>query len=93
LAAENPTDFYQKLFPFEINRINLNFLHLLNLKIIKTMNLLIKILITSGLVLLITNFMPGSSCLGFTTALVAIVLGLIFIKNIGNTNCQLPLLH
>jgi putative membrane protein len=49
------------------------------------MNLLIKILITSGLVLLIANFMPGVHVEGFTTALiVAIVLGLlnIFIKPI-----------
>lgn len=49
------------------------------------MNLLIKILITSGLVLLIANFMPGVQVAGFTTALiVAIVLGLlnIFIKPI-----------
>ncbi len=49
------------------------------------MNLLIKILITSGLVLLIANFMPGVHVTGFTTALiVAIVLGLlnIFIKPI-----------
>jgi putative membrane protein len=49
------------------------------------MNLLIKILITSGLVLLIANFMPGVHVAGFTTALiVAIVLGLlnIFIKPI-----------
>jgi putative membrane protein len=48
------------------------------------MNLLIKIL-TSGLVLLIANFMPGVRVAGFTTALiVAIVLGLlnIFIKPI-----------
>lgn len=47
------------------------------------MNLLIKILITSGLVLLIAHFMPGVHVAGFTTALiVAIVLGLlnIFIK-------------
>jgi putative membrane protein len=47
------------------------------------MNLLIKILITSGLVLLIANFMPVR--VGFTTALiVAIVLGLlnVFIKPI-----------
>ena len=49
------------------------------------MNLLIKILITSSLVLLIANFMPGVHVAGFTTALiVAIVLGLlnIFIKPI-----------
>ena len=49
------------------------------------MNLLIKIIITSGLVLLIANFMPGVHVAGFTTALiVAIVLGLlnIFIKPI-----------
>lgn len=49
------------------------------------MNLLIRILITSGLVLLIANFMPGVHVAGFTTALiVAIVLGLlnIFIKPI-----------
>ncbi len=49
------------------------------------MNLLIKILVTAGLVLLIANFMPGVHVAGFTTALiVAIVLGLlnIFIKPI-----------
>ena len=49
------------------------------------MNLLIKILVTSGLVLLIANFMPGVHVAGFTTALiVAMVLGLlnIFIKPI-----------
>lgn len=49
------------------------------------MNLLIKILVTSALVLLIANFMPGVRVAGFTTALiVAIVLGLlnIFIKPI-----------
>ena len=49
------------------------------------MNLLIKILITAGLVLLIANFMPGVHVAGFTTALiVSIVLGLlnIFIKPI-----------
>ena len=49
------------------------------------MNLLIKILITSGLVLLISNFMPGVRVDGFATALiVAVVLGLlnIFIKPI-----------
>jgi len=49
------------------------------------MNLLIKILVTSALVLLIANFMPGVRVDGFTTALiVAIVLGLlnIFIKPI-----------
>ncbi|SDG66916.1 putative membrane protein [Flavobacterium omnivorum] len=49
------------------------------------MNLLIKILVTSALVLLIANFMPGVRVDGFTTALiVAIVLGFlnIFIKPI-----------
>ncbi|OAB28084.1 putative membrane protein [Flavobacterium fryxellicola] len=49
------------------------------------MNLLIKILVTSALVLLIANFMPGVRVAGFTTALiVALVLGLlnIFIKPI-----------
>jgi putative membrane protein len=49
------------------------------------MNVLIKILVTSALVLLIANFMPGVRVDGFTTALiVAIVLGLlnIFIKPI-----------
>jgi len=49
------------------------------------MNLLIKILVTSALVFLIANFMPGVRVAGFTTALiVAIVLGLlnIFIKPI-----------
>ena len=49
------------------------------------MNLLIKILVTAGLVLLIANFMPGDHVAGFTTALiVAMVLGLlnIFIKPI-----------
>ncbi len=49
------------------------------------MNLLIKILVTAGLVLLIANFMPGVHVAGFTTALiVAMVLGLlnIFIKPI-----------
>ena len=49
------------------------------------MNLLIRILVTSGLVLLIAHFMPGVNVAGFTTALiVAIVLGLlnIFIKPI-----------
>ncbi|MFV5688672.1 phage holin family protein [Flavobacterium sp. ZT3R25] len=49
------------------------------------MNLLIRILVTSGLVLLIANFMPGVHVAGFTTALiVAVVLGLlnIFIKPI-----------
>jgi putative membrane protein len=49
------------------------------------MNLLIRILITSGLVLLIAHFMPGVHVDNFTTALiVAIVLGLlnIFIKPI-----------
>ncbi|HEY4629320.1 MAG TPA: phage holin family protein [Flavobacterium sp.] len=49
------------------------------------MNLLIRILVTSGLVLLIAHFMPGVHVAGFTTALiVAIVLGLlnIFIKPI-----------
>jgi putative membrane protein len=49
------------------------------------MKLLIRILITSGLVLLIANFMPGVHVANFTTALiVAVVLGLlnIFIKPI-----------
>lgn len=49
------------------------------------MNLLIRILITSGLVLLIAHFMPGVHVDNFTTALiVAVVLGLlnIFIKPI-----------
>jgi putative membrane protein len=49
------------------------------------MKLLIRILITSGLVLLIANFMPGVYVANFTTALiVAVVLGLlnIFIKPI-----------
>ena len=49
------------------------------------MNLLLRILITSGLVLLIAHFMPGVRVASFTTALiVAIVLGLlnIFIKPI-----------
>ncbi|MBG6110463.1 putative membrane protein [Flavobacterium sp. CG_23.5] len=49
------------------------------------MNLLLRILITSGLVLLIAHFMPGVHVDNFTTALiVAIVLGLlnIFIKPI-----------
>jgi putative membrane protein len=49
------------------------------------MNLLIRILVTSGLVLLIAHFMPGVHVASFTTALiVAIVLGLlnIFIKPI-----------
>lgn len=49
------------------------------------MKLLIKILITSGLVLLIANFMPGVQVTGFVTALiVAIVLGVLnlFIKPI-----------
>lgn len=49
------------------------------------MNLLFKILITAGLVLLIAHFMPGVNVASFTTALiVAIVLGLlnIFIKPI-----------
>ncbi|KIA87360.1 phage holin family protein [Flavobacterium sp. AED] len=49
------------------------------------MNLLIRILVTSGLVLLISHFMPGVHVAGFTTALiVAVVLGLlnIFIKPI-----------
>ena len=49
------------------------------------MNLLIRILVTSGLVLLIAHFMPGVHVAGFTTALiVAVVLGLlnIFIKPI-----------
>ncbi|HEX9152562.1 phage holin family protein [Flavobacterium sp. ZS1P14] len=49
------------------------------------MNLLIRILVTAGLVLLIAHFMPGVHVAGFTTALiVAVVLGLlnIFIKPI-----------
>ena len=49
------------------------------------MNLLLRILLTSGLVLLIAHFMPGVHVASFTTALiVAIVLGLlnIFIKPI-----------
>ncbi len=49
------------------------------------MKLLIRILITSGLVLLIAHFMPGVHVANFTTALiVAVVLGLlnIFIKPI-----------
>lgn len=49
------------------------------------MNLLIRIIVTSALVLLIAHFMPGVHVAGFTTALiVAIVLGLlnIFIKPI-----------
>lgn len=49
------------------------------------MNLLLRILITGGLVLLIAHFMPGVHVASFTTALiVAIVLGLlnIFIKPI-----------
>lgn len=49
------------------------------------MNLLIRILVTSGLVLLIAHFMPGVHVAGFTTALiVAVVLGLlnVFIKPI-----------
>ena len=49
------------------------------------MNLLFRILITAGLVLLIAHFMPGVHVASFTTALVvAIVLGLlnIFIKPI-----------
>jgi putative membrane protein len=49
------------------------------------MNLLLRILITAGLVLLIAHFMPGVHVASFTTALiVAIVLGLlnIFIKPI-----------
>lgn len=49
------------------------------------MKLLIRILVTSGLVLLIANFMTGVHVAGFTTALiVALVLGLlnIFIKPI-----------
>jgi putative membrane protein len=49
------------------------------------MNLLIRILVTAGLVLLIAHFMPGVRVAGFTTALiVAVVLGLlnIFIKPI-----------
>lgn len=49
------------------------------------MNLLFRILITAGLVLLIAHFMPGVRVANFTTALiVALVLGLlnIFIKPI-----------
>lgn len=49
------------------------------------MKLLTRILVTSGLVLLIAHFMPGVHVVGFTTALiVAVVLGLlnIFIKPI-----------
>jgi len=49
------------------------------------MKLLIRILITSGLVLLIARFMPGVHVADFTTALiVAVVLGLlnVFIKPI-----------
>jgi putative membrane protein len=49
------------------------------------MNLLLRILITGGLVLLIAYFMPGVHVASFTTALiVAVVLGLlnIFIKPI-----------
>ena len=49
------------------------------------MKLLIRILITAGLVLLISHFMPGVHVGGFSTALiVAVVLGLlnIFIKPI-----------
>jgi putative membrane protein len=49
------------------------------------MKLLVRILITSGLVLLIANFMSGVHVASFTTALiVAVVLGLlnIFIKPI-----------
>ncbi|MFT5252267.1 MAG: putative membrane protein [Flavobacteriales bacterium] len=49
------------------------------------MKLLIRILVTSALVLLIANFMTGVHVAGFTTALiVAVVLGLlnIFIKPI-----------
>ena len=49
------------------------------------MKLLTRILVTSGLVLLIAHFMPGVHVAGFTTALiVAVVLGLlnIFIKPI-----------
>lgn len=49
------------------------------------MKLLIRILITSGLVLLIANFMSGVHVANFTTALiVAVVLGLlnVFIKPI-----------
>ena len=49
------------------------------------MKLLIRILVTSALVLLISNFMTGVHVAGFTTALiVAVVLGLlnIFIKPI-----------
>jgi putative membrane protein len=49
------------------------------------MKLLIRILVTSALVLLIANFMTGVHVAGFTTALiVALVLGLlnIFIKPI-----------
>jgi putative membrane protein len=49
------------------------------------MKLLIRILITSGLVMLIAHFMPGVHVINFTTSLiVAVVLGLlnIFIKPI-----------
>ncbi|MNF40746.1 Membrane protein of unknown function [compost metagenome] len=49
------------------------------------MKLLIRILLTAGLVLLISNFMPGVHVDGFTTSIiVALVLGLlnIFIKPI-----------
>lgn len=49
------------------------------------MNLLLRILITGGLVLIIAHFMPGVHVASFTTALiVAVVLGLlnIFIKPI-----------
>ncbi|MNE28581.1 Membrane protein of unknown function [compost metagenome] len=49
------------------------------------MKLLIRILLTAGLVLLVSNFMPGVHVDGFTTSIiVALVLGLlnIFIKPI-----------
>jgi putative membrane protein len=49
------------------------------------MKLVIRILVTAGLVLLIANFMPGVYVAGFTTSIiVALVLGLlnIFIKPI-----------
>ena len=40
------------------------------------MNLLIKILVTAGLVLLIANFMPGVHVAGFTTALIVAMVSL-----------------
>jgi putative membrane protein len=47
------------------------------------MKLIIRILLTSALVLLIANFMTGVHVAGFTTALiVAVVLGYFFIKPI-----------